>query len=290
MIAAGLQQYDPASDYEVDVFVGPRKDGPQKNMAIDYVRHAIELCHRPEDELGMTFNAEISRAVRWEINRNKAAKEIIATHKRHGKAVAQVLGQQIAEKASEIVNGSLDGSSLLALAIRQEHLRSSGQSLQPRTNDQSGLLSPEIARAMFEEGLERVLARVGVSSTRAHPIRRRKLDRRETVIFVGILLGLRGHSYCAFLHQRKIMPKWSERGGPTSYPQSYERGGSWRKAVQDEKSRAKGRMDRYPDSELATGFITFFEDQFEHLTGLLQARNSRNSRSASSKLQMSGQA
>jgi len=86
------------------------------------------------------------------------------------------------------------------------------------------------------------------------------------------------------------MPKWSERGGPTSYPQSYERGGSWRKAVQDEKSRAKGRMDRYPDSELATGFITFFEDQFEHLTGLLQARNSRNSRSASSKLQMSGQA
>jgi len=87
--------------------------------------------------------------------------------------------------------------------------------------------------------------------------------------------------------RRKITPKWPDRGGPASYPPSYERGGSWRKAVQDEKSRAKDRMDRYPDSELATGFITFFQDQFDRLAGLLQARNSR---SASSKLQMSGQA
>jgi 7-cyano-7-deazaguanine synthase in queuosine biosynthesis len=290
VVAAGLQQYDPASDYQVDVFLGPRKDGPEKNMAVDYVRHAIELCHRPEEELGMTFNAEISRAVLWEVDRNKAAKAIVATHKRHGKAVTQVLGQKIAEKATEVLNGTLDGSSLLGLAIRQEHLGTSSPSSRSRTKDESGLLLPDIVRAMFEESVERVLAKIGPSSAEPKRVRRRKLDKRETVIFAAILMGLRGERYCAFMHEQQIRPKWSDRGGPATYPQSYARGGAWRKAVQDEKSRAKDRMDRYSESELANGFITFFKDQFDHLSVLLQARNSRNSRSASSKPQMSAQA
>jgi len=290
VIAAGLQQYDPTSDYQVDVFLGPRKDGPEKNMAVDYVRHAIELCHRPEEELGMAFNAEISRAVRWEVDRNKAAKAIVATHQRHGKEVTQVLGQKIAEKAAEVLNGTLDRSSLLGLAIRQEHLVRSSPSSRSGANGESGLLSPEIARAMFEEGVERVLAKVGLSSAKPKGLRRRKLDRRETVIFAAILMDLRGERYCAFLHERQIRPKWSDRGGPPTYPQSYERGGAWRKAVQDEKSRAKDRMDRYPDSELADGFITFLESQFDQLSALLRTRNSRNSRNASSRLQMSAQA
>src|SRR5581483_9265070 len=62
VFAAGLEQYDPTSDYEVDVFLGPRKDGAEKNMAVDYVRHAIELFRRSEGELGATFSTEISRA------------------------------------------------------------------------------------------------------------------------------------------------------------------------------------------------------------------------------------
>jgi 7-cyano-7-deazaguanine synthase in queuosine biosynthesis len=280
VFAAGLQQYDPASDYQVDVFLGPRKDGTEKNIAVDYVRHAIELCRRPEEELAGTFNTEISRAVRWEIDRNKAAKEIIATHKRHGKAVTQVLQQKIAEQASEILSGTLDASSLLALAISQEHRRKSN-----RTKGETGLLSPEIARAMFQEELQRFAAQVGGSSPKT-AVRRRKLDKRETVIFAAILMGLKGKDYCAFLHEHQVRPKWSVRGGPATYPLSYERGVTSRKAVQDEKNRAKDRMDRYQDSELADAFNRFLSDKFHELSSILQSRNSRNSRSASSKLQM----
>jgi hypothetical protein len=281
VFAAGLQQYDPASDYQVDAFLGPRKDGPEKNMAVDYVRHAIEMCHRPEEELAGTFNTEISRAVRLESDRNKAAREIIATHKRHGKAVTQVLQQKIAEQASEILRGSLDASSLIALAISQEHMRKLG-----RTNDATGLLSPEIARAMFREELQLFAAQVGASSPKV-PLRRRKLDRHETVIFAANLMGLKGKDYCAFLHGRQLKPKWSVRGGPATYPLSYECGGRSRKAVQDEKNRAKDRMDRYQDSELAEAFNRFLSDTFHELSSLLQSRNSRNSRSASSKLEIS---
>ena len=51
MVAAGLQAQDPAPDYEIDVFTGPRKDGPEKSMAVDYTRHALELSQRSEAEL-----------------------------------------------------------------------------------------------------------------------------------------------------------------------------------------------------------------------------------------------
>jgi len=181
VLAAGLEQYDPTSDYQVDVFAGPRKDGPEKNMAVDYVRHAAELCHRSEEELTATFNTEISRAVRWESDRNRAAKEIVATHKRHGKAVTEVLRQKMAEQASEILGGTLDASSLLALAINPDHMRKSG-----RTNSETGLLSPEIARVMFREELQRFAAQVGGSSHKTNPVRRRKLKKHETVIFAAM--------------------------------------------------------------------------------------------------------
>jgi hypothetical protein len=143
---------------------------------------------------------------------------------------------------------------------------------------------------MVEEGVERYLAKVGSSLPKASPVRRRKLDRRETVIFAAILLDLKGKAYCAFLHERQVRPKWSVRGGPATYPLSYELGSKSCKAVQDEKTRAKERMSRYPDNELTNAFVDFVGDKFHELTTLLQARNSRNSRHASSKPQMSAHA
>src|SRR5438128_4544308 len=62
--AAGLLAYDFEADYVSDVFVGPRKEGPEKNMAVDYARHGIELWRRSESELATLFNAELTRAVR----------------------------------------------------------------------------------------------------------------------------------------------------------------------------------------------------------------------------------
>jgi hypothetical protein len=82
--ASGLHSYDSEMDYVSDVFLGPRKDGPEKNIAADYTRHGIELAHRSESELAMLFNAELSRAVRYEPKRSEAAGNIISMHKRHG--------------------------------------------------------------------------------------------------------------------------------------------------------------------------------------------------------------
>ena len=104
--AAGLLAYDSEADYVSDVFVGPRKEGPEKNMAVDYVRHGIELARRSESELAMLFNAELTRAVRYEPKRSEAAERLISMHKRHGEVVTQVLQQKIAENAAKLVEGS----------------------------------------------------------------------------------------------------------------------------------------------------------------------------------------
>jgi REase_DpnII-MboI len=120
--AAGLLPYDPDADYVSDVFTGSRKDGQEKNMAVDYARHGIELYRLSESELASVFNAEISRAVRYEPKRSEAAEKIIQMHKRHGEVVTRVLQGKIAEQAVMVVAGTIDPSSLVALVIGGKHL------------------------------------------------------------------------------------------------------------------------------------------------------------------------
>lgn len=120
--AAGLLSYDPDGDYVSDVFTGARKDGQEKNMAVDYARHGLELHRLSESELASVFNAEICRAVRYEPKRSEAAEKIIAMHKRHGEVVTRVLQEKISEQAAKVVAGTIDASSLLALVIGGKHL------------------------------------------------------------------------------------------------------------------------------------------------------------------------
>lgn len=138
--AAGLLAYDSEADYVSDVFVGPRKDGPEKSMAVDYTRHGIELSQRSESELAALFNAELSRAVRYEPKRSEAAEKIISMHKRHGEIVSRVLQEKIVEQKAKLVEGTIDDSSLLALVIGKKHLEYQDQAAFAKGYDHSGLV------------------------------------------------------------------------------------------------------------------------------------------------------
>ncbi len=125
-MAAGLQAHDPETDYVTDVFVGPRNEGVEKSMAVDYVRHGIELSRLSESGLAERFNAELSRAVRYEPKRSEAAEMLISMHQRHGEVVTRVLQEKIAEQAEKLVKGTMDDSSLLALFLGKKHLEYKG--------------------------------------------------------------------------------------------------------------------------------------------------------------------
>ena len=51
MAGANLLPYDPATDYESDVFVGPREKDLDRAIAVDYALHGIELHRQPEGRL-----------------------------------------------------------------------------------------------------------------------------------------------------------------------------------------------------------------------------------------------
>jgi hypothetical protein len=125
--AAGLLSYDSGKDYVTDVFLVARQNALERAIAVDYTRHAIELHQRSENELAALFNAELSRAVRYQATRGASAQEIIAMHKRHGELVTRVLVQKVAESAEQLVDGSLDRTCLLALALGQERLKQERQ-------------------------------------------------------------------------------------------------------------------------------------------------------------------
>src|SRR5205085_1351556 len=113
---AGLLFKDPETDYASNVFIGARPKELDRSIAIDYTRHGIELERRSDVEIAGIFNAEISRAVRYENKGREAAEALIAMYKRHGTVVRRVLEEQLRTNASKLIDRTLEGTSLLALA------------------------------------------------------------------------------------------------------------------------------------------------------------------------------
>jgi 7-cyano-7-deazaguanine synthase in queuosine biosynthesis len=160
IVEAGLQAHDSDMDYVTDVFVGPRKDGAEKNMAVDYLRHGLELSRLSESEMAAHFNAELSRAVRYETKRSEAAERLIAMHKRHGEGVACVLEKMIQEQAGKLVQGTLDESSLLALFLGKKHLEAQRQEAPARKEGQSGAVKDLDGITTDSQTMEKLLSSI----------------------------------------------------------------------------------------------------------------------------------
>jgi hypothetical protein len=289
---AGLLAYDSDQDYVIDVFLGPRKDPLERAIAVDYTRHGIELHKRSEEELAAIFNTEISRAVRYEPKRGEAAQAIIAMHKRHGETLTRVLQQKVTDNAAGLVERTLEKTSLLALAIGQEWLtlerqivpepqKAQGKAPGVAWNETSSQSQPsELAKVgeRFVQVLEKI---GGLTQEGSKKKKKQNLTKTETVMFAAIILGLESMKYCAFLDKHGVKPKWSD-SGPSSYSKAYKDGDPWRKKIQDQKTRARHRINGYNPSELAEAINKFLPDEFDQISPLLNSRNSPNASKSSS--------
>jgi hypothetical protein len=123
VLAAGLSAFDPATDYLSDVFTGPRSDGYEKNMAVDYALHISELDRMSEEQMSARYSVELARAARPFPDSSLAAQDFVYLHKRHAVAAMRVMSEQIAANATSISAGSLEPSSLVALVAGRQHLR-----------------------------------------------------------------------------------------------------------------------------------------------------------------------
>jgi hypothetical protein len=124
IIAAGLSKFDEQTDYESDVFIGERKDGRDKNMAVDFARHAVELARMSQAEIAGKFNLELTRAVRPFDRKRDVAQRLIETHQRHAACVEKVLSEQLSEHSPQLLAGSLPDSCMLNLIAGGKHRES----------------------------------------------------------------------------------------------------------------------------------------------------------------------
>jgi hypothetical protein len=161
-------------------------------------------------------------------------------------------GQKVRENAAKLIHGHLDDMSLLALTIAQGHLRqqSPGSAEASTGGPEESVSSVELGATLanIDQTLKAVLAKFGGSTTPTTKQKKRGVPgKRDTVIFAAILLELKGMG-SSFLQEHGIKPKQSDTGFAT-YPLNYGAGDPWRKKIQDEKTRAKLRMQGYAGSE-----------------------------------------
>lgn len=121
VFAAGLEDFDPDTDYVTDVFTGARDEGYQRNIAVHYARHATELHRMTEEVFAKQFNVDISRAIRGATDSSEAAHELYDLHRRHAHGVLRVLAEQLQENATALVSRTLEPSSMLGLIAGQQH-------------------------------------------------------------------------------------------------------------------------------------------------------------------------
>jgi hypothetical protein len=119
-------------DYATPVLTGARKDERDRVMAVNYVRHALELAKSQPEEIAEKFNTEIARAARAFPHPTDASRDLIETHLRHGKAVEVAIATAVSSSVSQLIDGRIEPTSLLGLVIDRQHLTDSWQTFANR--------------------------------------------------------------------------------------------------------------------------------------------------------------
>ena len=214
-------------------------------------------------EANEVYDVEPDDAIWKELNRHKS--DLVAARRQ---ALQQTAVSRAVRTGRNTAPGVARAESLGRQIERSMHalLKSFSCEIEKKKQMWKKRDSPSFAFARFE-------------STGRRAPKKQKLQKRDTVIFAAILLELRGRNYCSFLKERGIRPKWSDSdSSPESYVKSYLAGDPWRKRVHDEKTRAKDRMGRYTDVELADAFKVYLQERLEELRRLLTTRATRAAR------------
>ena len=147
IIAAGQESEDPAEAYRTDLFLGERRPGPDREMALAYVRSASAVS-RMTDIAFFSHYGETSRVVGFfPESTDTVASCIFDLHQRHAATVCRVFDHTIASHASKLREGTLPTDCLLSLMVSQRE----GESVYPRTiggPEQPVSVGPEIRVAV----------------------------------------------------------------------------------------------------------------------------------------------
>jgi hypothetical protein len=147
ILAAGLEEEDPAGAYKIDLFTDERMPGPGRELALAYVRSASVIDRMTEVDFFSRYG-EASRAVGFfDEPAATVAQRIFDLHRRHAAAVCQVFDQATSKNAARLRKGNLPPSSLLCLVLGQ-HEAEVAYPEPIRAADQPTASSPAIKMAI----------------------------------------------------------------------------------------------------------------------------------------------
>jgi Queuosine biosynthesis protein QueC len=119
ILAAGQEGEDPADAYNVDLLLGEREAGPDREMALAFVRSA-SIVNQLTDVAFFKHYGETSRIVGFfQEPANTVAGRIFGLYRRHAASVCRVFDKAIEANASKIREGSLPTNCLLSLIVGQ---------------------------------------------------------------------------------------------------------------------------------------------------------------------------
>ena len=151
VLAASQEHEDPAEAYKVDLFTDKRPAGPDREMALGYVRSA-SMVYRMEDTAFFARYGEASRVVRhFSKPADVVAERIFDLYRRHASAVCRVFDDAIASHAEALRQGDLPADSLLPLVVGQ-HQAGASYHVPSEMPEQLAVVRVEIRIAIDEEG------------------------------------------------------------------------------------------------------------------------------------------
>jgi len=120
VLAAGQGQEDPEEAYKVDLFSGSRPPGPDREMALAFIRSASKT-HEMEDVTFFAHYGETSRIVGFfPETADTVAGRVLDLHRRHASAICRVVDEAISAHAADLRQGKLPATCLLSLVVSQE--------------------------------------------------------------------------------------------------------------------------------------------------------------------------
>jgi Queuosine biosynthesis protein QueC len=119
VLAVGHEKNDPEDAYDVALFLGKREAGPDREMALAFIRSASKINQMTEIEFFKHYG-ETSRIIGYvQEHANTVARRIFALYQRHANAVCAVFDNAIKANAPNIRQGSLPADCLLSLVVAQ---------------------------------------------------------------------------------------------------------------------------------------------------------------------------
>jgi hypothetical protein len=122
ILAADQETSEQTGGYRSDVFTGPRREGYDHNIAVDYARQATDLDQMDVAGVWARYSQELARAVRCYEHQAEVARRFIDLHKRHAATVCAVIDAQLKAHTSALRAGRLDRTCLLSIIGLREHL------------------------------------------------------------------------------------------------------------------------------------------------------------------------